>query len=148
MFLYELLNFAKNKIVCKNVYVVPCDMLPTQFQLPAGFIINCSPAKTAGSHWVALWINSEGTAYYFDSYGFKPNVRDIRLFIRMHSKKLIYNKRQLQQLHSIVCGQWAASFLYHISDGIENADNFIKLFGHNLLINDIIIERLFKKLCL
>lgn len=59
MFLYELLNFAKHQINSQNIYIKPCDCLPSHFKLPAGFIINLSKAADPGTHWVALVIDSK-----------------------------------------------------------------------------------------
>lgn len=48
MFLYEILNFLSKKVASKNIYVVPVDMLPSKFSLPAGFVVNLSPSNYEG----------------------------------------------------------------------------------------------------
>lgn len=55
----------------KNIFkgVFPCDALPNRFSLPAIFVVNLSKHNECGSHWVSVYINEYGIAYYFDSYG-------------------------------------------------------------------------------
>lgn len=144
MYLYELLNFVRRNVTPK-VYVCPADMLPRNFKLPAGFIINMSKAAEQGSHWVSLWIDEAGNGTYFDSYGLKPLVDEIKFFIKLHTKKMNFSKRQLQQLHSRECGPYAAAFIYYISRGCT-LEMFLHQFGKNLTINDYVIAKMFKKI--
>lgn len=110
MYFYELKAFVESKLFEKNISVSSNDMLPCRIKLPAGFIVNLSSSNEPGSHWVALWINEKRLCYYFDSYGFPPRTKEISKFIALHSREVVYNMRQLQQLHSKTCGNYAACF--------------------------------------
>lgn len=145
MFLFEIKNFLETKIPSQNVFVTACDRLPNNFQLPAGFIINTSRADEVGTHWVALYIDSRGAAYYFDSFGFPPQTMEIQYFIRLHSRRINFNKQQLQRTNSRVCGFYATIFLYYILALKLSPSHFLSHFSYNLVINDGVINRMYHK---
>lgn len=118
----------------------PCDRLPLDFSVPAGFIINLSPAGTLGSHWVALYIDGAANGHYFDSYGFKPLVKDVRKFISKHCRTISYNERQLQHIQSNICGRYASVFIITMFHGVS-MESFVHGFSKNTLINDIVMNR-------
>lgn len=137
-----LANYQKKNIF-KGVFA--CDTLPTRFTLPAAFVINLSPCDEAGSHWVALYITEFGTAYYFDSFGFKVKNSFINSFIRLHSTRVICNQKQLQHITSNKCGKFCCVFIVVVLRNIPII-RFLNKFGMNLLINDIIIENMYNYL--
>lgn len=122
--------------------VFACDDLPRNFALPAAFIINLSKKSEAGSHWVALCIDRFGVAYYFDSFGLPPKNVFIKQFIKMHSKKLVFNKTQLQHITSSKCGKYCCVFVVVFLKNLS-FPSLLRKFSLNLSINEIIIERLF-----
>lgn len=127
--------------IFKGVY--PCDLLPKRFSLPAAFIINLSSHKTRGSHWVALYIDRKRVAHYFDSFGFSPQQNNIVTFINKHSKKMHFNKRQIQHVVSNKCGKF--SILFILSKLFNKCfEEIINKFSPNLGVNDIVIENMFK----
>lgn len=103
-----IMPYQKNGIF-KGVFA--CDDLPQRVTLPAAFVINLSEKHTLGSHWVSLFIDIYGKAYYCDSYGMPPDNLHIKNFIRMHSKSMNYNKKQLQHMNSMKCGKYACIFV-------------------------------------
>lgn len=123
--------------------VFACDRLPDAIVLPAVLIINLSPSTQPGSHWVSLHIDSKGHAFYFDSFGMPPANLDILRFIRLHSKSLIFSKKQLQHLSSIKCGRFACVFAISALRG-NNFKHVLDKFSDNLKVNDIVIEYLYK----
>lgn len=137
-----LLPFQKDNIF-KGVYA--CDELPSKFTLPAAFVINQSPKSNKGTHWVGLFINENAAAHYFDSYGFPPTNLDIRYFIRKHSNKLEYNKRQLQHLTSVKCGKFVCLFIV-AKMYCKSFDDLVDKLSLNLTVNDVVIENIFKHL--
>lgn len=139
----NFLNHHQNKNIFKGVFA--CDSLPIQFSLPAAFVINLSPHDEPGSHWVAIYISEIGTAYYFDSFGFKVQNYFIKRFLRMHSTKLICNQRQLQHISSTKCGKFCCVFVAVVLKNIP-ITRFLNKFGVNLMINDIIIENMYNHL--
>jgi hypothetical protein len=144
MFLYELLEFVKEKKLV-NVFVVPSDMIPQAFDLPAGFIINLSPSSHHGTHWIAIFISVHGSATYFCSFGMPPTVNTIKNFLRMSCKSHVWNRQQLQKIKSDWCGAYAAAFLFYAFKGVS-LDSFLKHFSSNLFLNDMLISKMFKRL--
>lgn len=151
MYLFQLKDFVERKIKAE-VHVVPYDLLDKiKFTAPCGFIVNLSAASEPGTHWIALWIGAKDKnqencgCYLFDSYGFDARVDKIREFLRKNCHNWKHNEKQLQQLQTGVCGMYAASFLYYISNGISPAA-FLRNFTNNLYINDYVIEKMFKML--
>lgn len=145
MYLFQIKNFFEQKLWDKNLTVVPLDMLPKKITLPAGFVINLSTASESGTHWVAVYINARKHGLYFDSYGFEPKSLTIQQFLNKNCVSWSYNRKQLQQIHSRVCGLYAATFLYYITQDVD-FEIFLRQFTKNLLINDFIIEKIFVKL--
>jgi Adenovirus endoprotease len=146
MYGYEIQNFIKQKLPHHSTEIVSIDTLLYRCpDAPSGYIINLSKSSEQGSHWVALYFDPNGKATYFDSYGFKPRNREINQFIRLHSKSLTFNKKQLQQLQSKVCGHYSCVFLYYMFGGIP-LDRMLSQFSPNLKINDKIVEDLYENI--
>ena len=136
----EYIKSYQRKSIFKGVY--PCDCMPFSFNLPAVFVINLSQHNEAGTHWVCLYISESGNAFYFDSFGLKPNNVHINRFIRMHTKSISYNKTQLQHITSNKCGRFCCVFVVLT---LKNCsfDRILRRFGKNLYINDIIVENMY-----
>lgn len=139
----EFIKPYQRSNIFKGVY--PCDALPTSFRLPAAFVVNLSPHDEPGTHWVALYISECGYAYYFDSFGMKPTNFHIIAFLRMHSKRVDYNKNQLQHITSNKCGRFCCVFIVNALKR-NSIRSFISRFGINLYVNDIIVENMYKYL--
>lgn len=133
-------QYKKNGIF-KGVFA--CDDLPDAFDAPAAFIINLSRKSEIGSHWVALYIDIYGNAYYFDSFGVPPKNKDIIFFIRLHAKKIKINDKQLQHISSTKCGQFCCGFIVTVLTK-KPISNFVSKFSSNLYVNDIIIDQIYK----
>ena len=131
----------------QNIFkgVFACDSMPSRFSFPAAFVINLSPHDEPGSHWVALYIGKSGVAFYFDSFGMKATNFYVNAFLRMHTKKVIFNKKQLQHISSNKCGQFCCVFVVNALKECA-IDNFISRFGMNLYVNDFILENMFNYL--
>lgn len=128
----------------KNVFVgvFPCDCLPRKVRLPAAFIINSSPKKSLKGHWLGLYIGENGTAEYFDSFGFPPKQKEIQQFIRLHAKRLVFNNKQIQHLSSVKCGKFVIVFMI-VKLFKKPFKQLIQKFSSNLMVNDILIENIF-----
>lgn len=85
-------------------------------QLPAYFIVNTHPAHKPGEHWLALALEENGEASFFDSYGFPPNFShypiDILRFLENRSDRVWYHDRQLQDALSTTYGQHCVFYIY------------------------------------
>lgn len=104
--------------------VFAADEIPTQSsEHSVCFIANTDPSTLPGTHWVAFVIfnNAVGahshTTYFFDSYGLP-----LSYYSRLHSECAqreytnvrLVNTQQLQSIHSTVCGQYCALFLFFV----------------------------------
>jgi hypothetical protein len=107
----QILTILKQKIG-HHSSVAPSDRLPTVCSKPYVLVVNTDPSDKPGTHWVAIFINTDGTAEYFDSYGFKPNVSTISKFLQRF-KHCRYNKKRIQGLFSSVCGHYCIYFVLH-----------------------------------
>ncbi len=141
---FELRTFLRRKLADRQVYVMPSDILPERFSLPAGFIVNLSSSNQPGTHWVAIYINECGEGTYFCSFAMKPQEKNIQNFLRMHCKTIEYNSMQLQSQHSDLCGHYAAIFLMHAFNGL-GLTHFQKFFSTNLILNDLLIRKMFTR---
>lgn len=131
----------------QNIFkgVFPCDSLPTNFSLPAVFVINLSPHDEPGTHWIALYISRSGDAFYFDSFGMKPSNFHIIAFLKMHTKTVDFNRKQLQHLSSNKCGRFCCVFIVSVLKNCS-INSLISRFGLNLFVNDFIVENMYKYL--
>lgn len=143
MYQYELDNFLSHKLPHRNYFVGPYDLLPADFNLPAAFIFNTSSSFDPGTHWQALVILEDGAGYFFDSYGRKPEIKEIKRFIRLHCRSITFNCNQLQQTNSHFCGHYCAMFVYFLSNNVT-LDEYLSHFTKNLYVNDIVIEKMYK----
>lgn len=131
--------FQKNNVFAG---VFASDSLPNRVRLPSAFIINTSPRSSIQGHWVGLYIDEYGSAEYFDSFGFPPEQKTILQFLRLHTKKIIFNKKQIQNLSSVKCGKFAIVFIL-LKIYKKSFTELLKKFSTNLMINDLVIERIF-----
>lgn len=74
-----------------------------------GIIFNLDPHDEPGSHWVCAFVDLDASAaYYFDSYGFKPEREINTLLVRLHAqgiKNIYYNDIRHQRKDS-ECGMY------------------------------------------
>lgn len=140
--LQRFLNLNNNKKIVMKVCAI--DQLPRTLKKNKehGFVINLSRASERGSHWASLYIDKQRNATWCCSFAFKPRGHQIRNFINKNCKTFSYNKQQLQQLNSSVCGMYATLFILHMMNN-GTLNSFVKHFSKNLLLNDIIIDKMY-----
>lgn len=106
-----------------------------------GIVMNLSISSEVGSHWSGLYIDRNQNATYLDSYGFRARGCYTDRFIKQNCKTFAYNKHQLQQLNSKVCGMYATLFILDMMHG-GTLKTFTSQFSkNNLVLNDIIIQK-------
>ena len=97
--------------------------LTRSFQPPAYFIVNTHPAHLPGEHWLALTLEKEDTATFFDSFGFSPDHAfyppEILAFLRHRSKRILFPTKQLQHPLSFACGHHCVFYLYQRAKGLS-----------------------------
>jgi hypothetical protein len=108
-------------------------------KLPAGFVVNTDPIQLPGQHWVSIFIDKNGVADYFDSYGLPPLHKDFLNFLENNSTRWSYSKYPLQAEMSMVCGFYAILFLRCRCLDID-LHNFIRIFSNDNIINDLIVQ--------
>ena len=137
----EIQNEMKNYKCFKGVY--PRDLLPLRHisERPIAMILNTDNSSKPGEHWVALFIEDNNQAEYFDSFGFKPLCCEIKEFLKINKiHSLKYNKSRIQSVFSDKCGAFCILYLKlrckHFS-----FEEFLKLFSNNYLANDLVVSK-------
>lgn len=101
-------------------------------QLPAGsrpnraFILNTDTSNLPGSHWIAVVVN-ENKAYIFDPLCMIPPPLRLIYWMNQRYQNWDYNKRQVQPIDSVACGQYCIHFLYY---ALNSNDLFTVLFDN------------------
>ena len=106
----NLSNNKKTKKHFRGVY--PLDHLPRRLlKRPSSLIVNLDEHYKPGSHWVAIFIDNRGRAFYFDPLGMLPP-KPIATFLDRNSKTgWLYNAHKFQGDLSILCGLYCLRFL-------------------------------------
>lgn len=147
------LTAIMDKISC-NVHflgVLPSDQLPERplRNLPSMLMMNIHPAELSGEHWLAVYLQSDGTGYFFDSFGNAPNSdrfpATIKNFLLTNAVDTIYSDRRVQDFESDTCGQHCVFFLYHLTRG-HDYNNVMKLYSDDYIKNDKMASCFVKRL--
>ena len=120
--------------------VFPRDRLPpVSKRLPCCFIVNSDTANLPGTHWTAVYIDSDNCGFYFDSFGFLPPPR-LQRWLNYYTRRWFYNSTCFQQPTTFVCAYYCIYFLYQMSCGVAfqtiidrlstsgNPDRYMKSF--------------------
>ena len=91
------------------------DEIPLHLPPTFAMVVNTHPSNKPGEHWVAFYVDRnircvEGE--YFDSYGLPPPP-DFELLLDRCCLNYKFNRHQLQDYFSFVCGQYCIYYLYH-----------------------------------
>ena len=90
----------------------PADRLPKRPLTNTCFISNTDPHTLPGQHWVAVYVDSRGTPYYFDPYGLPPVTPYHLKFLNKAPKgRWFFNSQQVQTIRSKNCGKHCMAFL-------------------------------------
>lgn len=136
-----------------NVFrgVWACDQLPLLtrcFPLPSYFIVNTHKGDQPGEHWLALTLEKDGTATFFDSYGFPPTFEyyppSILHFLKDRAEQILYHDRQLQHPLSVACGHHCVYYLYHRARGMS-FQQVLSLYDKDAVKNDLEATALVKR---
>ena len=115
---------------------------------PCFIIINLDKRKQGGSHWIALAIYMK-RLYICDSLGGILPDDTMSYEIVKFLRSLLYNRtlcitRQLQPLHSELCGYYCILFIKQMATNHSFID-FINLFTKDKIQNDKIVTFLNKR---
>ena len=125
----------------KDCYVgaFPRDHLPKKSisKRPFALIMNTDVSNNPGEHWVALFVNKDNIAEYFDSFGRIPLFKEITEFMSLNKiNKIIHNKKQVQNAMSSTCGIFSVLYIKLRCGGLS-FEEFVKYFSENTIRNDI-----------
>ena len=130
----------------------PSDRIPpystNTFIYPHCMVVNMDISTKAGSHWVALYMESPAKVDYYDSLGdWPPPSKHIQKYLNNFSI-IRYNHMQLQTDDAATCGRHAIYFLWkrctgefcsienmikHFSSCQSKPDRLVYAFVHHLL---------------
>jgi hypothetical protein len=135
----EIVNKLKHIKHFGGVYAL--DQLPINVKFPIGIIINTDPQDQPGSHWVAIYIDSDGIGEYFDSYGLPPlNDEFYKFLFNNCPNGYFYNNITLQCIECVTCGKYCVAYLIcRLYKNISCA-YFVSLFTSNPEANDTLIK--------
>lgn len=146
--LESLLHQLLGKVFCG---VWACDelsLLSHEYAGPAYFIVNTHPAHMPGEHWLALTLEGNGIATFFDSYGFRPDFdfypTSIVKFLKDRSSKIIYHNNQLQDTLSVVCGHHCVYYLCNRACGLS-MQQVLDSYPGDVKKNDVMVSDFVKK---
>jgi len=91
-----------------------------------------------GIHWVAVHLESDGCAVYFDSQGLPPYGLISDFITRNWNGRLDYNDRRLQGYGSASCGQYCLYYLFHKNRGIP-LKKILSVFCDDTFVNDCVV---------
>lgn len=137
------ISLTKNKVTkpyFDNVYAADTLLIRRRKSKKIFLVVNLDPSWSGGSHWVAMLIKN-GKCEYFDSYGRKPPYVE---FENMLNNTYIYNKRQLQNNFTTVCGQWCMLYIWERCRG-TSMETFINNFSKkDTVLNDHMVNQAVK----
>lgn len=88
-------------------------------RVPASFVFNTDArSRGRGEHWVAVFIDRDWSADYFDSYGTAPLRRVYNWLTAAGCTPIRYSKKLLQGPMSMTCASYCIYFLHMRAMGI------------------------------
>lgn len=146
----EIWNTLASNKYTKNYFigVYPLDRIPKIIKnKPALLIVNHDKSNSPGSHWVAIYLPVKGSPEYFDSFGIEPLHKEFLKFFKKNKyTRVLYNKTQLQDFVSTVCGQYCCVYLLHKAKNITLKSFIESNFKRgNFRQNDKKVETLFRR---
>jgi len=118
------------------------DQIPQYInQSCCGFISNTDKSQDKGQHWVAFYVTSSTTGFFFDSYGNHPAfyAKEFEDFFTRNGLTLQYNNIRLQSYNSNVCGHYVCLYLLLQSRNIP-IQQMLRLFNEHHTSNDIFVH--------
>jgi hypothetical protein len=101
-------------------------------------IANTAPMGDSGEHWISIFIDSDRTGCYFDSYGSKPRTSFLPFLESCSTYK--YNKQRVQSDITTVCGHYCIFYLLQRARGLSQSET-INYFNENLYENDEFVAK-------
>ncbi len=116
--------YARNKLPCK---------VNTR---PSAVIVNTDPHGQPGEHWITIYLNTDGSVDYFDSFGLPPLHVDFYQFMAKNSTRgMRYNPITLQHITASTCGLYCVFYVQDRCSGMTHCD-VVSKFSLNTRHND------------
>lgn len=114
-------------------------------QKPFSIIANLENTDMTGSHWVAYYNDPKTKSiFYMDSYGEVANAKIYNQILHTNLN-LYFNKKQFQDLDSVMCGWFCILFLYTMDKSknkLKGMIEFLKLWNYKRYdANDKVIKQ-------
>ena len=120
--------------------VFPRDILPAIKMFPSSLVINTDPSHSPGSHWLAVYFDSQKKCTFFDSYGNKPEYFSLMSYLQKYSYEVEYKNQRIQAINSDTCGFYCIFFLLLKSRGFSLEIIQKMFFENNFDLNDFLIK--------
>ena len=104
---------------------VAVDKIPAKLKKGESLIINLQTSGEGGSHWVCARALDDGRAFYFDSYGGRPDDRVLAMLKRT-SPRIMSNSSQYQKKETGTCGHFCVLVLRLLAEGVPLYDVLYK----------------------
>lgn len=101
--------------------VLAIDQLPNIVpSKPIGYIVNISRINEVGMHWVAMYFENN-SGEFFDSFGNPPETYGSTFvnFLVKNCSHYNFNRKQLQDFSSDICGAYCIFYLICKSRGVS-----------------------------
>lgn len=132
---------AIHPTLTSNVFAA--NRLPVHMSTPVYLISNLDPDTKPGSHWIAIYIGTNGIGEYFDTFGRKPNSYHLS-FLKRNTSRWIYSNKIIQNVFSSFCGEYCLVYIYLKRRGMS-LTNFVEMFNQDTNNNnDLLLNDMFK----
>lgn len=120
--------------------IYAADLLPKCRGSKSLYIINSDPSSKPGRHWLAVWFEEE-SVYFFCSLGKNPACyhKNIQTFLKREKKRVLHNRKRLQDAKSALCGHYCLLFALTKSRDMP-VTQLLSMFGKNKRKNDTIVK--------
>ena len=116
--------------------VFSSDKVPKKlYTYPAGLVINTDPSGQPGTHWLALYFDSDKRAEYFDTFGRAPELPGILHLLKTSCSSWDHNGARVQGYWSSVCGHYSVYFLLERHHGVPMKE-ILEKFDNDYEEND------------
>ena len=135
---FEIKEYYENEPRFNDVY--SRDNLPKTIK-NGTYVINLDEYVDVGTHWIAFYVKNN-EAIYFDSFGVKHVLKEIKKFIARKSTKT--NIFRIQADNSIMCGYFCIGFIDFMFGGGSLIDFASSFSPYDFKISNDIIFSYFK----
>ena len=132
-----LLNDKRTKTSFRGVFA--SDELPLTAPTSSLYICNTDPSSQPGKHWIAIYIDNQRKADFFDSFGMHPSVERFEKFLKNNSRRWTHSNKVLQHPLSDACGYHCIFFSVYRCVGFD-MNAIVNMYTNNPMYNDAIVK--------